>query len=87
MVGVQHDAATVRLSLVEAAEGRIGSPVDQFLLYCYRYDATKGSYAPAALRIMQVGAAATALVLASALVTLWIRDARRRHHGAGKEAV
>ena len=87
LFGVQHDAATVRLSLVEAAEGRIGSPVDQFLLYCYRYDAVTGSYAPVARRIMQFGASASALVLASVLVTLWIRDARRRHHGAGKEAV
>jgi protein SCO1 len=85
LFGVEHEAATVRLSLVEAAEGRIGSPVDQFLLYCYRYDAATGSYAPVARRIMQVGASASAIVLASVLVTLWIRDARRRP-GQGKEA-
>ena len=86
LFGVQHDAETVRLSLVEAAAGRIGSPIDQFLLYCYRYDAATGSYAPAARRIMQVGATASALVLASVLVGLWVRDARRRP-GHGKEAV
>jgi len=84
LFGVEHEAATVRLSLVEAAEGRIGSPVDQFLLYCYRYDAATGSYAPVARRIMQVGASASAIVLASVLVALWIRDARRRP-GQGKE--
>ena len=83
--GVQHDAATVRLSLVEAAAGRIGSPLDQFLLYCYRYDAASGSYAPVARRIMQVGAATSALVLASVLGTLWVRDARRRR-GQGQGA-
>ena len=76
--GVQHDPRTLRLSLVEAAQGRIGSPVDKFLLYCYRYDAEKGTYAPVALRIMRLGGGASVLALGALLLGLWRREALRR---------
>ena len=82
LFGVQHDPRTLRLSLVEAAEGRIGSPVDKFLLYCYRYDAEAGRYAPVALKVMRLGGAASALVLGALLISLWLREARHRR---GKE--
>ena len=48
--GVAYDAKTLRLSLVEAGEGKIGSVLDQFFLSCYAYDHTKGRSAPMATR-------------------------------------
>jgi protein SCO1/2 len=78
LMGVQHDPRTVRLSLVEASEGRIGTPVDQFLLYCYQYDAEEGRYAPVALRLMRLGGGLVAVVLGAALIILWRREARQR---------
>jgi protein SCO1 len=75
--GVAYDAKTLRLSLVEAGEGKIGTVFDQFFLSCYAYDHTKGRYAPMATRIMQVGASTTAIVLGLALVPYWVR--RQRH--------
>ena len=78
LYGIKHDPQTVRLSLVEAADGGIGSAVDKFLLYCYRYDPEKGSYAPVAMRIMQVGAGLCALVLGAVLGVFWVRESRRR---------
>lgn len=77
--GLEHDPKTVRLSLIEASEGRIGSVVDQFLLYCYRYDAEDGRYAPVAMRIMRVGGGVTVLLLGGFLLTLW-----RRNQGPGR---
>jgi len=77
LFGLKHDPQTLRLSLVEASEGGIGSPVDKFLLYCYRYDATKGRYAPVAMKIMRLGGALTALILGTVLFTLWRRDTRQ----------
>lgn len=74
LFGVNNDPKTMRLALVEASEGKIGSIVDQFLLYCYRYDAEEGTYAPAALKIMRVGAILAAIVLGAVLVTFWRRD-------------
>jgi len=76
LYGVRHDPRTFRLSLVEAAAGRIGSAVDRFLLTCYRYDAATGRYTPVAMRILRVAAALTALVLGAILVPLWLREAR-----------
>lgn len=78
LFGVNHPPRTVRLSLVEAADGKIGSPVDQFLLYCYSYDAAEGRYTPVAMRIMRVAGGLTAIVLGTALVGLWRLDLRRR---------
>jgi len=78
LFGVQHDPRTLRLSLVEAAAGRIGSPMDKFLLYCYRYDADAGRYAPVALKIMRLGGGASALVLGAFLIGLWRREALKR---------
>jgi protein SCO1/2 len=78
LFGVKHDPKTLRLSMVEAAEGRIGSPLDKFLLYCYRYDSEEGRYAPVAIRIMRVGGIGTVLILGAALLTFWLREARQK---------
>lgn len=78
LYGVHHDPQTLRLSLVEAAAGGIGSPVDQFLLYCYRYDPDKGTYAPVAMKLMRVGGGLTVLVIGSLLALLYLREARNK---------
>lgn len=78
LYGVQYDPKTLRLSLVEASEGRIGTALDRLILYCYHYDPSTGTYAPQALAIMRGGAALTILVLGAVLSTFWIREARRR---------
>ncbi len=78
LFGVQHDPQTLRLSLVEASEGGIGSPVDKFLLYCYRYDPDEGRYAPVAMKMMRLGGGVTIVILGSVLFTFWYREARHR---------
>ena len=42
--GVQYPARDVRLGLVEASEGKIGTLTDHALLYCYQYDPMTGKY-------------------------------------------
>lgn len=64
LYGIRFEPKTVQLSLVEAAQGRIGTTFDQVLLFCFHYDATSGNYAPAAVSLMKTGAAATVIVLA-----------------------
>jgi len=76
--GVRHDPKTLRLSLAEASEGKVGSVVDRFLLYCYRYDAEEGRYAPVAMRIMQIGAMLTAMFLGAMLLAFWLRESRQK---------
>lgn len=76
--GVRHDPKTLRLSLAEASEGKVGSVVDRFLLYCYRYDADEGRYAPVAMRIMQIGAMLTVMLLGVTLLAFWLKEARHK---------
>jgi len=79
LYGVMFDPRTLRLSLVEASDGRIGSPVDQVLLFCFAYDHTQGRYGPAVMNIMRAGAALTLLVLAVFLAVYWRRESHRGH--------
>jgi protein SCO1/2 len=76
--GVEYPPRDLRLALVEAAEERIGSPVDQLLLYCYRYDPSTGRYTAVVMNIIRLGGALTVVVLAAFMLTMWRRDARRR---------
>jgi len=78
LAGVEFEPKTLRLSLVEASRGGIGTPIDQFVLFCFHYDASAGRYAPVAMRLMQVGGALTAAILAIALSFLWVREKRRK---------
>jgi len=83
LYGVMFEGRTLRLALTEAAEGRIGSTVDQLLLYCFHYDANQGRYVVAATNVMRLGGAATALVLGGWLLTWWLRGGRRHSREAG----
>lgn len=64
LYGVKFEPKTVQLSLVEASQGRIGTTLDQVLLFCFHYDATAGNYAPTAVSLMKVGAAITVVAVA-----------------------
>ncbi|MEE8452430.1 MAG: SCO family protein [Thermoguttaceae bacterium] len=78
LYGIEYDPQTLRFSLLEAAEGKIGSTVDRFLLYCFHYDATSGRYGPAAFRIMQLGGVLTLVVLGSVLSFYWLRESHKK---------
>jgi protein SCO1/2 len=73
LYGIEPAPRDLRLGLVEAAQGRIGTVVDQALLYCFQYDPKRGTYAAAVLRIVR-----TAGVLTVAGVVLMILLLRRR---------
>jgi protein SCO1/2 len=75
LYGVQFDKKTVQLSLVEAAQGKIGTTLDQVLLFCFHYDANSGNYAPAAVNLMKFGGATTVLAVL-AFVIPWRRKTR-----------
>ncbi len=61
--GIEYAPKDLRLGLVEAAGSRIGTPVDQILLYCFHYDPRSGKYGAAILNIVRLAGAATLLVL------------------------
>jgi protein SCO1 len=61
--GVQYPTRDVRLGLVEASEGRIGSPTDAALLFCFHYDPLTGKYGLVVANVIRIAAAVTLLVL------------------------
>lgn len=61
MGGIEFDARSVKLGLIEAANGKVGSFWDQILLICYHYNPQKGKYSMAVDRILQVTGTLTAL--------------------------
>ena len=61
--GVQYPTRDVRLGLVEASEGRIGSPTDAALLFCFHYDPLTGKYGLVIANVIRIAAAVTLLVL------------------------
>ncbi len=76
--GLEYHPKTLRLSLIEASEGKIGSSVDRLILYCFHYDASEGRYAPVAMNIMRVSGSAGALALGGLLAGLWRVELRRK---------
>jgi protein SCO1/2 len=78
LYGVTFEPATLKLALLEASKGKIGSTWERFILYCYHYDADRGRYSLAALAVMRIGGAVTALVLCSVIGGFWLRERRHR---------
>lgn len=78
LYGLEYHPKTLRLSLIEASEGKIGSSVDRLILYCFHYDASEGRYAPVAMNIMRVSGSAGALALGGLLAGLWRNERRRK---------
>ncbi|PYS46043.1 MAG: hypothetical protein DMG13_30805 [Acidobacteria bacterium] len=74
--GLEYSARDLRLSLVEAAANRIGSPADRVLLYCYHYDPTTGKYGIVIMNILRLAGLGTVLAL-GAFVTLMIYRERK----------
>jgi protein SCO1/2 len=72
--GVEYAPNDLRLALVEAASGRIGTPVDQFLLLCYQYDPATGRYGAAIIRIVRIGGILTVATILTFILAMWWRE-------------
>jgi len=88
LYGVSFPARQVRLALLDASEGRIGSLFDKVLLFCHIYDPASGAYSLQAFRVMQVGATLTVVVLAAFIGGLFLTDRlrKRRRQAEGERA-
>jgi len=69
--GVSYPERDLRLGLVEASQGKIGTPVDQVLLFCYHYDPHTGKYGLLISRMIQLGGLATVLIGGIFLIVLF----------------
>ncbi|HEX8914975.1 MAG TPA: SCO family protein, partial [Humisphaera sp.] len=78
LYGVRWDPPTVRLSLVEASEGRVGSASDKLILTCFQYDGKQGKYAMTAIGVMKIGGGLTVAAVGGGIGLLALHGRRRR---------
>jgi len=68
--GIEYPARDLRLGLIESSANKIGSPVDQLLLYCYHYDPATGKYGAVVMNIMRIAGVITMLGILAMLLLL-----------------
>jgi protein SCO1/2 len=75
--GIEYPAFDVRLGLIEASGGKIGSPVDAVQLFCFHYDPTRGKYGLVIINVLRLMGIATAGALAIFMIVMFRRDAKQ----------
>lgn len=86
LTGLNYPAKDVKLALLDASNGKIGSFWDAFPLWCYHFDPNAGSYTLQAMRVMQIGSGGAAVLLGGLLGTLWVTERRRRRIAARSDS-
>jgi protein SCO1/2 len=76
LYGVEFSGRDLRLAMVEAADGKVGTSFDRFLLTCYRYDPVARRYVPYAMGAVRAGALLVLFGLASTLFVFWRREVK-----------
>lgn len=81
LFGIEFPGRDLRFAVLEAAEERIGSPVDQVVMRCFRYDPQNGRYTLVAMEVLKLGGLATLLGLGGLIGGLFVADRRQRRAG------
>lgn len=77
LYGLAYSPRDLKFAVMEAAEGRVGSPVEQLILSCFVYDPDAGAYVQNAVTIMRLGGAATVFGIGIFLALMWRRERSR----------
>jgi protein SCO1/2 len=83
-LGVEYSPRDIQLGLVDASQGNIGTPVDQILTYCYRYNPLLNRHDLLIARIVQAGCLLTMLILGTYMFVNFRRDIRNSRHAVRK---
>ena len=75
--GLTFDPDDLKLALLDAGEGKIGTPMEKLYQSCFSYDPAVGRYGPFAFGIMRIGGVLSFLALSVFLLVLWRRERRR----------
>lgn len=84
--GIDYAPRDLRLGLIEAADNKIGSPVDQLLLYCFHYDPATGKYGATVMNLMQLGGGLTLIAMVVMFMVLRRREKAQANLRAGGAA-
>jgi protein SCO1/2 len=76
LFGIEYGPRDLRLGIVEASAGKVGTPVDALLLYCYHYDPMTGRYGLVIMRAVRIAGAATVLAIGAFIIVMVRRERR-----------
>ena len=76
LYGIDYAPRDLRLGLIESSANKIGSPVDQLLLYCYHYDPSTGKYGARVMMVMRIAGIITVLGILAMFFLLRPRNPR-----------
>jgi protein SCO1/2 len=82
LFGIDFAPRDLRLSIVEANDRKVASPVDTLLLYCYHYDPATGAYGLLAMRLVRIAGVLFVLAMVAGWMILRRRERRGLYGGA-----
>lgn len=82
--GVEYAPKDLRFGIVQASQGKVGTVVDQILLYCYHYDPRTGKYGAVVSRVLKIGGAVTVLILGGFLIIMFRLEPQQDRSGRGR---
>ena len=81
-MGIEYSPKDLRLGLVDASSGKIGTLVDQVLLFCYHFDPQSAKYTPFALGLLRIAGGATVLTMGGFVFIMLRRESRQKGNRA-----
>jgi protein SCO1 len=78
LFGIRFLPRDLKLGIIEASEGKVGSVVDSLMLFCFHYDAETGAYSFAIKNVVRAGGVITVIAICVMLIRL-LRAERRKH--------
>jgi protein SCO1/2 len=76
--GVEYSPKELRLALVESGQGRIGSAIDELLLYCFHYDPESGRYGVVVMNLVRLGGVLTMAFIGGFILLMHRREGHAR---------
>ncbi len=84
--GVEYPSRDVRLGLVDASAGKIGTLIDRLLLYCFEYNPESARYSATILKIVRLGGLLTIFAIVAGIVIFRRRDLAKVSAGSEQGA-
>lgn len=74
LYGIDFPEKNLKLAVLEASEGKVGSTIDRIMLYCFHYDPDAGGYVVLAGNVMKLGGVVTLVLLFTFIGIMWGRE-------------
>ena len=78
LYGMDYKRFDLKMGLIEASQGKVGTTIDRIILSCFHYDAKEGSYVLFAQNLMRLGGFLIMVVLAAVVWRLFAQE-RKKH--------